>query len=286
MGSIKYDENLLVYTSDAKGFASNELRPLFDRLLGGSRPIVLFIHGRGKEPGKSLQGAGFFAGLAGVEGHAVAKLEAYGVVVVMISWDSERSGFLIFGLSDRARSLGNTAAGAQRLGVVLDSLGESLQSREQLHLTHPPITLLAHSMGTIVLQKYIEQNNGFRRQTAGPTFTNVLISSADADNIGHATWVDKIANVEHVFITTNPDDPTLVKSDEGRPANAVALGRNPGNALSQGATYAVISIKAHEIFTKRLDHPELSNFFGTSFVSDVVPLGVALPPPGRRFRLG
>jgi hypothetical protein len=223
--------------------------------------------------------------LGGVEGNAVPKLEAYGVVVVMISWDSQRSGFLFFGLTDRQRALGNTADGAERFGVVLDNLREALQAREQLHLTHPPITLLAHSMGTIVLQKHIEKNNGLGGQTAGPTFTNVVISSADADNIGHAAWVDKIAGIENVFITTNPIDPTLAESNEGRPANAVALGRDPGSELSQDATYALISIKAHEIFTKRPDHPELSNFFGASFASTAVPLGTPLPPPGRRFRL-
>jgi len=131
MARIKYDDNFLVYTSDTKAFQQSELGTLFDRLLAGGRPLVLFIHGRGKEPGKSLVGAGFFAGLGGVEGKAVQKLEAYGAVVAMFSWDSERSGFLLFGISDRARALRNTPAAAQRLQIVLDNLGAAMIRRQR-----------------------------------------------------------------------------------------------------------------------------------------------------------
>lgn len=286
MASLKYDERLLVYTSDTKGFTSSEIKPLFDRLLAGNRPIVVFVHGRGKEPGKSLQGAGFFAGLGGVEGRAVAKLEDYGVVVVMVSWDSRRSGFLFFGLSDRERALANAPEAGRRFGEVLGRLGESLNERAQQNLSHPPITLLAHSMGANALQKYIEQNHGWQRPTTGPVFTNVILSSADPDNLTHAPWVTEMARVERVFITVNPDDDILRRATEARPPNTVALGRDPGNVLSENPAYVFLRIDAHEIFTKRASHPRITAFFQSIFANNEVSLGTPLPPPGRRFRLG
>ena len=145
--AIKYDERFLVYTSDTRGFEATGLKPLFDRLLRSDRPIILFVHGRGKEPAKSLAGAGFFAGLGGVEGKAVAKLEAYGATVVMFSWDSQRSGFLFFGLTDRERALGNTSEGASRFGRVLGVFDQAIAEARQAGITPPSVTLLAHSMG-------------------------------------------------------------------------------------------------------------------------------------------
>src|ERR1051326_1842550 len=283
--AIKYYERFLVYTSDTRGFEATGLKPLFDRLLRGDRPIILFVHGRGKEPAKSLAGAGFFAGLGGVEGKAVAKLEAYGATVVMFSWDSQRSGFLFFGLTDRERALGNTSEGASRFGRVLGVFDQAIAEARQAGITPPSVTLLAHSMGTIVLQRFVEINNGWRPSASGALFTNVILSSADADNLGHAAWVEKIAAVERVFITVNRNDDTLVRSHEGRQPTAVALGLDPGELLSEAATYALISINAHEIFTKRTDHQEISTFFAAAFEGREIPLGDPLPAPGRRFRL-
>lgn len=283
--AIKYDERFLVYTSDTRGFELPQVKPLFDRLLRESRPIVLFVHGRGKEPAKSLVGAGFFAGLGGVEGKAVSKLEAYGATVVMVSWDSQRSGFLLFGLTDRERALGNTADGARRLGQVLDALEASVTEARQAGVALPSITFLAHSMGTIVVQRYVERNGSWRRPDAGRLFTNVILSSADADNLDHPKWVDKIAAVERLFVTVNGSDDTLVRSKEGRPASAVALGLDPGGLLSEAATYARIDIQAHEIFTRRPEHPELVSFFAAAFDGKEIPLGERLSAPGKQFRL-
>jgi hypothetical protein len=134
-----------------------------------------------------------------------------------------------------------------------------------------------------VLQRFVEANGW--QPAVVPLFTNVILSSADADNLGHALWVNKIAAAERVFLTVNGKDDTLAKSTEGRPASAVALGLNPGAVLADAATYATISIDAHEVFTKRPDHPELSGFFGAAFDGRDIPLGQALPGPGRRFRL-
>ena len=271
--AIKYDPQFFVYTSDATPFRLGEVKALFDRLLRGTKPVVLFVHGRGKEPEKSLKGTGILLReIANIEGHAVEKLEAYGASVVMFSWDSKRGR----GFKDRDRPLGNMPEAAQRFAGVLDAVANAVAGAPA---QHPPVTLLAHSMGTIVVQTYVKQNGGWRSPGAGRLFSNVVLSSADADNLGHPAWVNQIAAVERVFVTVNPVDPTLEDSTEARQPNAVALGRDPGGVLSNAATYAMLEIKAHEIFTKRPEHPEISKFFDAAFK------GAGEAQPGQRIRL-
>ena len=270
--AIQYDPQFFVYTSDATPFKLDGVKPLFDRLLRGSKPIVLFVHGRGDEPKKSLKGTGFFVGLFGVEGKAVQKLEQYGSSVVLFSWDSRRGS----GLTDRERPLANMPDSARRFANVLGEVAKSLAAAPA---AHPPVTLLAHSMGTIVVQTYVQQNGGWRSPGDGRLFANVVLSSADADNLGHPAWVDKIAAVERVFVTVNPIDPTLEESVEARQPSAVALGRDPGAPLANAATYAMLQINAHEIFTKKPDHPEISKFFDAAFK------GSGQTQPGQRITL-
>ena len=261
---MKFDPALLVYTSDKRGFRAIELTPLFERLLRQNRPVVLFIHGRGGEPEKSLEGTGFIRSAFKVEGKAVPKIEAFGAVAAMFSWDSKRGGFLFFGLSDRERPLGNVDAAADSFKVTLDKLAAAIAT---VGAARAPLTLLAHSMGTIVLQRYIEKN-GWPAPVGAPLFRNVIVSSADADNLGHTAWVDRIAAVERVFITLNPKDPILEDSKEKRQPNALPLGMNPGNALSAEARYVDITIGAHEVFSKGHGHPEIERFFAAAFAGD------------------
>jgi hypothetical protein len=273
--ALQYDPQVLVYTSDATPFRLDGVKPLFDRLLRGTKPVVLFVHGRGDEPKKSLKGTGFFANLVGVEGRAVQKLEQYGSAVVMFSWDSRRGS----GLTDRERPLANMPDAARRFAAVLGEVAKAAAAPA----SRPPLTLLAHSMGAIVVQTYVQQNGGWRSPGAGPLFSNVVLSSADADNVGHPAWVDAIDGMERVFVTVNPVDPMLNDSIEARQPNALALGRDPGLPLSN-ATYAMLQIRAHEIFTKKSDHPEISTFFATAFAGNV-PSGDPQPGPGHRIRL-
>lgn len=266
--ALAFDPALLVYTSDKKGFRLEEIKALFDRLFRQSRPIVLFVHGRGEEPEKSLNQPGFFARLIGV-GKAVSKLEAYGSTVVLFSWDSERGA----GLKDRTRPLANTTEGARRFASVIETLDQSLSALEASGLTHPPLTLLAHSMGTIVVQKYIE-SSGWPRAAGRALFTNVVLSSADVDSTGHPVWVDRVGGVERVFITVNPDDWILEGSSEDPQRIGPPLGRNPGSVLSSTATYLEIKTKAHELFARGRTHPELERFFASTFAGKD-PLGGA-----------
>lgn len=252
-GCASYDPALYVYTSDSVGYRLAEVGSTFDAVLQQKLPVILFIHGRGNEPGKSLHGAGIVAQSFGVEGRAVEKLTAYGTDVVLFSWDSRRGGFLFLGLDDRVRPLENTADAAKRFGKVLVELRQSISR----HPTHPPLVLVAHSMGAVVLENYVKQS-GWDGLRGGRLFDMVILTSADTDNEGHVAWVDLIARVELVYVTVNPGDYFLQNSTDQRPDGVLALGLDPGPQLSELATYielhcersAALAFEVHEVLTQ------------------------------------
>lgn len=274
--AMKYSDELLVYTSDRQGFPRERVKGVFDAALRGDRPVILFIHGRGDEPQKSLVKAGLVLRAFG-GGKAVAKLEAYGCHVIFYNWDSRSAD-----ANDRARPLGNMARAQERFGFVLDEYKQSLTELRAAGIRPQPVTLLAHSMGTIVLQRLIEARQGW---DTNRLFDNVVLTSADADDVGHAAWVDRIARVERVFITVNPGDKLLAREKNRVPPGTNPLGVNPGSAVSETATYVHFRVGEHEVFAKSGIPPELVAFFDSAFHGQPPSHGPRLQLPGQQFNL-
>ena len=284
MSALPYRDDLVVYTGDKRGFRRSEVKPLFDRQLLGNKPVVLFVHGRGDEPEKSLNGTNFVFAAFGFEGLAVAKLEKYGATVVLLSWDSKRGR----GRRDRTRPLANMPVAQERFGFVLDRLAESITESESAGRPAPPMILVAHSMGTIVVQRYVESRGGWSPRGSQALFDHVILTSSDADNTGHTTWVDRIGSVERVFITVNPEDGTLEDS-AGEPrevTGAKPLGQDPGSVVSNAATYIHMeNTTAHEIFEQKPRNPEITTFFRSVITNTEVRLGRRTGGPGQQFHL-
>jgi len=193
---LTYDPAKLVYTTDRKAHTIDELGKLFNTVLRQPRPVVLFVHGRGDEPQKSL---------AKKDGAALGLEEDYGLKVLMYDWESKAAS-----TKDRARPLSHMTEAQERFGMVIDKLGQTLLNLEREGVTPTKITLLAHSMGTIVVERYVEANNAWRTPGGRPLFTTVVICSSDTARVGHAAWVDKIADVERrIFISVNSRDVVL-----------------------------------------------------------------------------
>jgi pimeloyl-ACP methyl ester carboxylesterase len=245
---LTFDPATPIYTRDSRAYAVKDLSLALDAVRQSNKPIVLFIHGRGDEPGKSLRAKKNFLGL----GSAVPMLEnQYGTAVLMFNWDSKAAS-----IRDRSRALGNAAAAADALHAVILEL-QSYYSKDP---SMKPVVLLAHSMGTIVVQKYVEKYGW----SAGRVFANVLFTSADADNLDHAKWVERISSVERVYITINPRDKMLSGSSDLRPSGNSALGLDPGKLLAAGSFYVeVYQTGAHEIFNTATmkGRPSVCNFF-------------------------
>ena len=65
----KFDSNYPLYVRDGSKFGFDDVDKALDRVYSTGKPVVMFIHGRGNEPNKSLDKATF------VEGGAVRKIE-------------------------------------------------------------------------------------------------------------------------------------------------------------------------------------------------------------------
>lgn len=243
VAKMKFNPDTPLYTSDVKGWRMDQFDTVMSKVLADGKPVVLFVHGRGKEPGKGLLGATF------TEGKAVHKIErGYDVNVLMFNWDSAFKGFSFL---DREVPLSHTSAGGAALGRVVAAL-------QQYQAQHPDTrkpALLVHSMGSVVLQKAVTEG---RWPQANDLFSAVLLSQPDADDVGHAQWLDELAVREKTFVTLNRDDNVLRRSTDSRPPGAHALGLDTVQPLAQHATYIDISRMGptgekdedHEVFGK------------------------------------
>lgn len=243
MAKLRFNASTPLYTSDARAWRIDQLSSVLSRLNAIGKPIVLFVHGRGKEPGKSLKGGTFTKGMA------VHKIErGYDVSVLMFNWDSAFHGLNLF---DREVPLSHTADGGVALGQTLSAL----QQFEAANPGFPRPALLVHSMGSIVVQRALQDGHW---SATKDMFSTVLFSEPDADDVGHASWLELLAGREKTFVTQNRDDKVLIRSTDARPAGARALGLGTAQPLAPHATYVdltnmgALGVKDedHEVFGK------------------------------------
>lgn len=247
--NLQYNADYPLYTSDAEKFKFNGIDKALDKVFAADLPVVLFIHGRGNEPQKSLTGGTF------VEGNAVKKLEdQYKIKVLLFNWNSKAAG-----MYDRSAPLSHMTEAADSLKKVLTEFKNYFKMSEN---QNKKITLLVHSMGSIVLQTYVQKNAWAlesKQNRKDPLFSQILLTSPDAANIQHAEWLSKISQAENVFISINKNDDVLEKSTDGRKAAEKALGLDPVQPYSAKTTYLDLTglgdapnkpIGAHEIFNK------------------------------------
>lgn len=267
MSQPRFNSETPLYTSDAKAWQIDQFDTVMASLLARKKPVVLFVHGRGKEPGKSLLGATF------TEGKAVHKIErGYDVSVLMFNWDSAFKGFSFL---DREVPLSHTTAGGIALGNVLQALQQFQHDRPDA----PKPALLVHSMGSIVVQKTLETTSW---PNATGLFSAVLFSQPDADDVGHDAWLNNLATREQTYVTLNKDDRVLQRSSDGRPPGAHALGLGTSQPLAASATYVDISRMGalgkkdedHEVFGKGAMNQQLylCQFFTQALTGEPVVL--------------
>jgi hypothetical protein len=243
MPNMDFEQQTPIYTSDAQAWRIDQLSDVLKLLNTSGKPIVFFIHGRGKEPRKSLKGGTFTTGMA------VHKIErGYDVRVLMFNWDSAFKGLNIF---DREVPLNHTAAGGKALGEVLSVL-------QQFQLANPEIgrpALLVHSMGSIVVERSIKDGHW---PFGASLFSGVLFSQPDADDLRHASWLESLSLREITYVTQNRDDHVLIRSTDARPDGAKPLGLGTSEPLAPHARYVDLSNMGalgkkdddHEVFGK------------------------------------
>jgi esterase/lipase superfamily enzyme len=271
MSKLKFNSATPLYSSDAKAWQTDQFATAINVLLETNQPLVLFVHGRGKEPEKSLLGGTFTKGMA------VLKIErGYGTKVLMFNWDSAFNGFNVF---DREVPLSHTEAGAQALGRVLSQVAEFWSAVPGAR----KMALLVHSMGSIVVQKAVQK--GYWPEQPG-LFSRVIFSQPDADDTGHAEWLDVLAQKESVFVTLNEDDHVLRRSTDARPTGSHALGLGTDEPLARNAKYVDLTCMGqlgqkdedHEVFAKAAMNGQVHvcEFFAHALTGQVVQLDPAV----------
>ncbi len=208
--------------------------------------FILFIHGRGKHPEKAFKKS------------LISDLESnYSSKVIMYHWPSWE-GPLAF-------PEGNARMSAKDFVSVLRELREYKRNNSQL-TEGINFTLLAHSMGSIVLEQSIL---GMEHNAFAGIFDTVVVSSSASAGKGHSNWVSKIDLSDHIYITVNTDDSMLGRA--GIKTNARRLGKGLQNRagvdfrLASNAKYIDLteSTLGHRYYIHRelKDRPVAKAFF-------------------------
>lgn len=237
--SSKFDHScpLIVAPCNRAGIAQAD--KVFDDLLSAEKPVVLYVHGRGNEPKKTLKE------------HILTTLEKdYSVKVLMFNWDSKAPL-----LQPLHRPVREAQAAAPYLQDVIRRLIKYREAHPETQTV--PISLLVHSMGNIVLRKALD---GISLSTSkGPLFTNILMTEPDEDAEGHHLWVEKLKAQETILITINKNDGTLKHSNH--PNGKTPLGLNSKPPLATNAYYLETTGlvgKVHRLFTKGKQHGRIA----------------------------
>lgn len=228
-----FDPKVAFFLRDGSGFSPEAASAALDAALAKGKPLLVYVHGRGKEPRKSLVTKKIVP---------VVLEDRYDVTVLMVSWDSHGVAF------DRKRPLTKVPVGAVRLQALIEAIKARRATDASAGLR---VSMLAHSMGGIVLQRVIEA--GVWDDVAAPLFTSIVLSQPDADAQGHQQWLARLSSREQVYVTINRSDWVLGKAGSGRPKQVDPLGLKPAVPLVPDARYLRLTGfvgDKHQVFNK------------------------------------
>ena len=247
-------EKLAATETDENGnpivFASRyAAKKVSKRLEELDRNLVFFVHGYNNDLKAVLDRAQGFEDL-------------YNVEVVVFSWPANGGGFVGTAsyLSDKRDALASVGALDRCLAKLHQYMSEFNAERikkieaeatarfpndaekwdkffTKMNEKGCPFTvnMVLHSMGNYLF-KHVLQSAAYRGDLL--LFDNVVLVAADANNDGHAEWVDRIQARNRVFITINEDDGALrasrMKAGEEQRAR---LGHYPYNLYAERAVY-------------------------------------------------
>jgi len=154
---------------------------------GRADNFIFYVHGRGKEPNKSLR-------------DVIPDLEKeYKATVLMFHWFPSYKGPLGYPKEEAEAAAPDLGKALKYFQAYKDSHKDEFKSVKT--------TMLVHSMGNIVFGKFMESyvlgtlNKGL--------FDTIILNSADVDAKGHDKWVSKIDFANNIYITLNEGDNVL-----------------------------------------------------------------------------
>lgn len=216
-------------TNGDSTFASErEFIGLQKRLKENNKNCVVFVHGFNQSFEEAVK-------------DAWAIQENYGVEVVLFTWPSNgREGGVIPGKAGGTIAYKNDKRDAVRSKEALDRLFEKLHFYLSKYNTEDDvcnrnISLMCHSMGNYLL-KNLMRSSIYQGETA--IFDNIIMASADVNNEGHDSWIDRLEYRKQLYITINENDFALAFSriKLGKHQKA-RLGHFTNNLCSRKAIY-------------------------------------------------
>lgn len=187
------------------------------------RNILIFVHGYNNDVKDVVARA--------------SEIEKYfGVIVVPFSWPANGGGFK--GLADYKDDKNDAKASVVALDRFLGLISRNLsiitqknllKFRKQANAKYPndhekaatlysklvekdcPFTLnlMLHSMGNYLLKQMLKSSISLGN---GLIFDNVILVAADANNLNHADWLERIRFKRRLYVTINEKDQALAAS--------------------------------------------------------------------------
>jgi esterase/lipase superfamily enzyme len=182
--------------------------------------LVLFVHGRGRHPDKAYD-----------SGMLEDMERAYEAPVVMFHWPSWTGPLSL--------PVRNAEAATPFLDDVLVQL-ESVRPE----LVDVRVTLLVHSMGARLLQALVEERSlaDAGRQAAQPPWDALVLSAADVDRDGHASWLEDCDLARSTHVLTNRGDLSLcvLRGELGRVRLGQGLAEPPASSERAAGVHYVL----------------------------------------------
>jgi hypothetical protein len=179
-----YPRQRFEYTADGIDAALNLAG---GRAAAAGRPLVIFLHGRGKHPEKAYGDDPEIG--RDILGQMSTNFE---VEVLMLHWPSwlDVAGYPCL----------NAKEAGPHLGLFFQRVG---QYRAEQGADGPrSVSLFVHSMGNQVLASYIDTHAG-ALQGCGPLFDTLILNAPDVDLADHRLWVERVDFADRIFIMVN-----------------------------------------------------------------------------------
>jgi hypothetical protein len=275
---------------------------------GRGRDLVLFVHGYNNDMKSVLDRASRFESDFGVEVVAFSWPANGGGVSGVASYLSDkRDARASIGALDRvlerfhgylheihaAHEERVTQIANQRYGAAGGDDAEKWDeffSKQAARWCPFSINLVLHSMGNY-LYKNLLTSAAYHGKLL--IFDNVVLVAADANNEGHASWVDGIPYRNRLYVTLNEKDAALAASRmKMGEAQKARLGHYPYELNAKRAVYVNFTGAAHVgnshayFEGAALKNARVKRFFEDAFHGRVAESGLTYDPSRNYFRIG
>jgi len=165
----------------------------FDKVLieqfSDNRPIVFFVHGRGKHPEKGL-------------GYIPEFEDRYKIKVMMFDWPSW--------INQISRPEDAAVKAGVKLSLCITKFS-SFKNKYPEIFDNKKTFFVIHSMGNVVLKSFVENN--YVTRNIENIFHSIILNAPDVPAFRHSRWIDKLFQIsKNVYITNNVEDLVLIGS--------------------------------------------------------------------------